>query len=94
MTMRTLFLALLLTLAFAGSAQAQQRVRTGPLRPAAEARAATRPLPARVVRQTKVHSSAAVGRAKGGPAASLSASEGRTVRRQHGPRTKRPAPRS
>ena len=94
--MRTLFFAVLLTLAFAGSAQAQQRVRTGPLRPAAEARATTRAVPDRVVRQTKVQARTVVARAKGGLAASLSAAaqDGRSVRRQHAPRVKRPAPRS
>lgn len=93
--MRTLFFAVLLTLAFAGSAQAQQRVRTGPLRPAAEARGPGRAVPDRAVRQAKVQARALVGRAKAGPAASVSgaAQDGRAVRRQHGPRVKRPAPR-
>lgn len=93
--MRTLFFAVLLTLAFAGSAQAQQRVRTDALRPTAAA-PATRTVPDRAVRQAKVQARAVVGRAKGGPAASLSAAaqDGRPVRRQHGSRVKRPAPRS
>jgi hypothetical protein len=91
MTMRTLFFAVLLTLAFAGSAQAQQRVRTGPLRPAAAAPAAARAVPDRVVRQAKVQARTVVGRAKAG--LSAAAQDGRTVRRQHAPRVKRPAPR-
>jgi hypothetical protein len=51
--MRTLFFALLLTLAFAGSAGAQQQVRTGSLPAATAARGTGRPVPARVVRQAK-----------------------------------------
>jgi hypothetical protein len=54
MTMRTLIFAFLLTLAFAGSARAQQQVRTGPL-PAATAAAprAGSPVPARIARQPR-----------------------------------------
>lgn len=93
--MRTLFFAVLLTLAFAGPAQAQQRVRTGPLRPAAAARATARAVPDRVVRQAKVQARTVGVRAKAGPARpSAAAQDGRSVRRQHAPRVKRPAPRS
>jgi hypothetical protein len=86
--MRTLFLAVLLTLAFAGSARAQEQVRTGPLRavPAAAPRAG-RPVPARVVRQAKSTSRSVVQRAK------PSLVTGTPANRSRGPRVKRPAPR-
>lgn len=87
--MRTLFLALLLTLAFAGSARAQERVRTGPL-PAAAAAAprAGRPVPARIVRQPRATTRAVMRDAK----ARLQAAAGGA--RTAPPRpAKRPAPR-
>jgi hypothetical protein len=89
MTMRTLFLALLLTLTFAGSARAQERVRTGPL-PAATAAAprAGRPVPARIVRQPRATVRAVMLAAK---ARLQTAAGARTAP----PRpAKRPAPRS
>ena len=84
--MRTLYFALLLTLAFAGSAGAQQQVRTGSLPAVAAARGKGRPVPARVVRQAKSTARPLVRgvKAVSGPAAP------RPLAR----RTKRPAPRS
>lgn len=51
--MRTLFFALALTAAFAGSAGAQERVRTGDLPAAAAQAPAPRATPARVSEQAK-----------------------------------------
>lgn len=86
--MRTLFLAILLTLACAGSARAQERVRTGPL-PAATAAAprAGRPVPARVTRQARTPARAMVAGLK----ARLQVAPG--ARMPPAPRVKRPAPR-
>ena len=75
--MRKILLALLLTLAFAGSAQAQEVVRTGPQpRAAAAAPGQTRALPAAVVRQAKQRALVG-GRTKVAPAARSAASRER-----------------
>jgi hypothetical protein len=85
--MRTLLMALLLTLAFAGSAGAQEQVRTGSLRaaPAAAPRAG-RPVPARVARQAKATTRSLIPGAKAALVARPAV--GRAVTR----RAKRPAP--
>ncbi|HYW12143.1 MAG TPA: hypothetical protein VE871_09300 [Longimicrobium sp.] len=87
--MRTIFLTLLLTLAVAGSAAAQEQVRTGPQpRAAAAAPGQVRALPAAAVRQAKQHALLG-GRTKVAPA-----SASRASRRAPVDRTKRSAPRS
>ncbi|HST57756.1 MAG TPA: hypothetical protein VLK84_03640 [Longimicrobium sp.] len=86
--MRTIFLTLLLALAFAGSAAAQERVRTGPQpRAAAAAPGQVRSVPAKTVRQFKQRALAG-GRTKADPVAASRA------RRAPVDRAKRPAPRS
>lgn len=86
--MRTLFFALLLTLACAGSARAQEQVRTGAL-PAARAAAPRqgRPVPARVARQARTPVRAMLHSIKTGLQAAPAA------RTPPAPRAKRPAPR-
>jgi hypothetical protein len=85
MTMRTLFFVLLLSLPFAGSAGAQQQVRTGSLPAAAAAGGTGRPVPARVVRQAKSTTRPLVRGVK--------AVSGPDARRLTVPSAKRPAPR-
>lgn len=86
--MRTLFFALVLTAAAAGSAGAQERVRTGDL-PAAAAQAApaTRATPARVSDQAK---SLRGSSSKAAPGVRASVSSGRGTRAMPA-RVKRPA---
>lgn len=84
--MRSLFLALLLTLAFAGGAQAQEQVRTGRVTPSAQTQ--PRAVPSRMVQQTR----STAGRAKAAPAARASVQQSGS-RRSPSRQPKRPAPR-
>jgi hypothetical protein len=90
MTMRTLFLALGLTLACAGTARAQEPVRTGSLAPAARTEPRVQ-VPAGFAGRIKAQARAVSGNAKRGPFLRASTPSG-AVRRPHAPRSK-PAPR-
>jgi hypothetical protein len=87
--MRTLFLVLGLTLACAGTARAQEPVRTGSLAPAARTDLRAQ-VPAGFAGRIKAQVRAAPGGAK--PAPFLRATPSGAVRRPHAPRSK-PAPR-
>jgi hypothetical protein len=88
--MRSFLLALLLVLAFAGGAQAQQRVQTGALPRATAGPSRPRPVPARMIRQVKAR--ALVSRGTASPAARASVQRAGTGRSSVRP-PKRPAPR-